>query len=55
MADLLGVAVLFLIVAFIAYAVGATGMAGFSMEIAKIFIALFLVLFVLSVVLGVGT
>jgi len=36
MIDLLGLAVVFLIIALVAYAVGARGIAGFSMEIAKI-------------------
>jgi uncharacterized membrane protein YtjA (UPF0391 family) len=52
MATLLGLAVLFLIVALVAYLLGAKGVAGFSMDVAKILIAVFLVLFVLSLVLG---
>lgn len=50
---LLGLAVLFLIIAFIAYLLGAKGVAGFSMDIAKILIVLFLVLFVLALVFGI--
>ena len=52
MATLLGLAVLFLIVALVAYLLGAKGVAGFSIDVAKILIAVFLVLFVLSLVLG---
>jgi uncharacterized membrane protein YtjA (UPF0391 family) len=35
MADLIGLAVVFLILALIAFVLGARGIAGFSMEIAK--------------------
>jgi uncharacterized membrane protein YtjA (UPF0391 family) len=52
MATLLGLAVVFLIIALIAYAVGAKGFAGFTMEIAKIIIVVFLILFVLSLLFG---
>jgi uncharacterized membrane protein YtjA (UPF0391 family) len=52
MATLLGVAVLFLVIALVAYVLGARGVAGFSMDIAKILIVVFLVLFVLSLVFG---
>ena len=52
MVDLLGFAVLFLVIALIAYAMGAKGFAGFSMEIAKVLIVVFLVLFVLSLIFG---
>lgn len=38
MVDLLGIAILFLIIALIAYVFGARGIAGLSMEIAKILI-----------------
>jgi len=50
---LLGLAVLFLIIALVAYVLGAKGVAGFSMDIAKILVVLFLILFVLSVVFGI--
>ena len=52
MATLLGLAILFLIIAVVAYVLGARGVAGFSMDIAKILIVVFLILFVLSVVFG---
>jgi len=53
LATLLGLAVLFLIIALVAYVLGAKGVAGFSMDIAKILVVLFLILFVLSVVFGI--
>ncbi len=49
---LLGLALVFLIIAFVAYAVGARGVAGFSMEIGKILIVIFLVLFVVTLLFG---
>ena len=52
MATLLDLCILFLVVALIAYIFGAKGVAGFSMEIAKILIVVFKILFVLSVVFG---
>ena len=52
MASLLGLAVLFLVIALVAYILGAKGVAGFSMDIAKILIVVFLILFVLSLVFG---
>ena len=52
MATLLDIGILFLVIAFIAYIFGARGIAGFSMEIAKILIVVFVILFVLSVLLG---
>ncbi len=51
--DLLGVAVLFLVIALVAYILGAKGVAGFSLEIAKILIVVFLILFVLALLFGV--
>ncbi len=53
MATLLGVAVVFLVIAFLAYVLGAKGIAGFSMGVAKILIIVFLVLFVLSFFFGI--
>ncbi len=53
MVDLLGVAVLFLVIAFVAYLFGARGVAGFSMEIAKVLLVVFVVLFLLTLVFGV--
>ena len=52
MVSLLGVGVLFLIIALIAYLAGAKGVAGFSLEIAKIVIAVFLVLFAVALIFG---
>ena len=54
MATLLGLAVLFLIIALVAYVVGAKGVAGFSMGIAKVLVVVFIVLFVLSLVFGIA-
>jgi uncharacterized membrane protein YtjA (UPF0391 family) len=48
MIDLIGLAIVFLIIAFLAYIFGARGIAGFSMDIAKILIVVFVVLFVLT-------
>jgi uncharacterized membrane protein YtjA (UPF0391 family) len=53
MIDLIGLAVVFLIIALVAYAVGARGIAGLSMEIAKILLVVFLALFLLALVFGV--
>jgi uncharacterized membrane protein YtjA (UPF0391 family) len=53
MASLLGVAVLFLIIALVAYVLGAKKVAGLSMEIAKILIVVFIVLFLLTLIFGV--
>ena len=44
MADLIGLALVFLILALIAYVLGARGIAGFSMEIAKWLVIIFIVL-----------
>jgi len=52
MATLLGLAIVFLIVAVLAYAFGAKGVAGLSMNIAKILIVVFVVLFAVSFVFG---
>jgi uncharacterized membrane protein YtjA (UPF0391 family) len=53
MVSLLGLGILFLIFAFVAYLFGARGIAGLSMEIAKILIIVFVVLFVLALVFGI--
>ena len=42
MADLIGLAVVFLILALVAYILGAQGIAGFSMEIAKWLVIIFI-------------
>ncbi len=52
MATLLGVAILFLIIAFAAYILGAKGLAGFSISITKVLVAVFVLLFVATLVLG---
>jgi uncharacterized membrane protein YtjA (UPF0391 family) len=52
MATLLGLAIVFLIVAVLAYVFGAKGFAGLSMDIAKILIVVFVVLFAISFVFG---
>jgi uncharacterized membrane protein YtjA (UPF0391 family) len=51
MADLIGLAVLFLILALIAYVLGARGIAGFSMNIAKWLVIIFVILAILSLFL----
>ena len=48
MPNLIGLAVFFLILAFVAYVLGATGIAGFSMEIAKWLIIIFVILAILT-------
>ncbi|HVL47854.1 MAG TPA: DUF1328 domain-containing protein [Candidatus Thermoplasmatota archaeon] len=45
---LLSLAILFLVLALVAYILGAGGVAGFSMDIAKILIIVFIVLAVLA-------
>jgi uncharacterized membrane protein YtjA (UPF0391 family) len=45
---LIGLAVFFLILALIAYILGARGVAGFSMEIAKWLIIIFVILAIIS-------
>jgi uncharacterized membrane protein YtjA (UPF0391 family) len=51
MADLIGLAVVFLILALIAFVLGARGIAGFSMEIAKWLVIIFVVLAIVSFLL----
>jgi uncharacterized membrane protein YtjA (UPF0391 family) len=48
MLNLIGLAIFFLILAFIAYLLGATGIAGFSMEIAKWLIIIFVILAIIT-------
>lgn len=48
MADLIGLAVIFLILAIIAYVLGARGVAGFSMEIAKWLVIIFIILAIIT-------
>jgi len=51
MADLIGIAVVFLILALVAYVLGARGIAGLSMNISKWLVILFIVLAVISLFL----
>jgi len=48
MPGLIGLAIFFLILALIAYILGAQGIAGFSMEIAKWLIIIFVILAIIS-------
>jgi uncharacterized membrane protein YtjA (UPF0391 family) len=48
MTDLIGLAVVFLVLALIAYILGARGVAGFSMEIAKWLVIIFIILAILT-------
>ena len=48
MADLIGLAVVFLILALVAFILGARGIAGFSMEIAKWLVIIFVILAVIT-------
>jgi len=50
--DLIWLAVLFLILAFVFYIAGARGIAGFSMEIAKWLVIIFVIIAILTVLLG---
>jgi uncharacterized membrane protein YtjA (UPF0391 family) len=51
MADLIGLAILFLILALVAFVLGAKGIAGFSMTIAKWLVIIFIILAVISFLL----
>jgi uncharacterized membrane protein YtjA (UPF0391 family) len=51
MPGLIGLAVTFLVLALIAYILGARGIAGFSMEIAKWLVIIFVILAIVSFVL----
>jgi uncharacterized membrane protein YtjA (UPF0391 family) len=48
MADLRGLAVILLVFALVAYTLGARGIAGFSMEIAKWLIIIFIILAIIT-------
>jgi len=48
MMDLIGLAVTFLILALVAYILGARGFAGFSMEIARWLVIIFIVLAIIT-------
>ncbi len=52
MDGLIGLAVLFLILALVAYIFGARGIAGFSMEIAKWLVIIFVILAIVAFVFG---
>lgn len=51
MVDLLWIAVVFLVIALIAYLLGARGLAWFTADIAKFLIWLFIILFIITLVL----
>lgn len=51
MADLIGLAILFLILALVAFVLGAKGIAGFSMTIAKWLVIIFVILAIITFVL----
>ena len=48
MADLIGLAILFLILALVAFILGAKGIAGFSMTIAKWLVIIFVILAIVA-------
>ncbi|WP_370575187.1 DUF1328 domain-containing protein [Methanomethylovorans sp.] len=48
MAGLIGLAILFLILAFVAYVLGARGVAGMSMEIARWLVIIFIILAIVT-------
>jgi uncharacterized membrane protein YtjA (UPF0391 family) len=52
MTGLIGLAVLFLIMALVAYVLGARGIAGFSLEIAKLLVVIFVILAVVVFFFG---
>ncbi|OPY19992.1 MAG: hypothetical protein A4E24_01462 [Methanomethylovorans sp. PtaU1.Bin093] len=49
--DLIGLAILFLILAFVSYVLGARGVAGMSMEIAKWLVIIFVILAIVTFIL----
>jgi uncharacterized membrane protein YtjA (UPF0391 family) len=49
---LLGLAIVFLVLAFIAYLFGAKRIAGFRVDVAKVIIAIFVALFILVLLFG---
>ncbi|ABE53080.1 DUF1328 domain-containing protein [Methanococcoides burtonii] len=51
MADLIGLAIVFLIFALVAYVLGARGVAGLSMTIAKWLVIIFIVLAIITILL----
>jgi uncharacterized membrane protein YtjA (UPF0391 family) len=51
MSDLIGLAVFFIILAFVAFVLGARGIAGFSMEIARWLVIIFVILAIVAFIL----
>ena len=51
MADLIGLAIIFLILALVAFVLGAKGVAGLSMDIAKWLVIIFIVLAIITFIL----
>jgi len=51
MADLIGLAIIFLILALVAFVLGAKGIAGFSMTIAKWLVIIFVILAIIAFIL----
>lgn len=49
---ILGLIVLFLVLALVAYVLGARGVAGFSMELARVLVVVFIILAVLALIVG---
>jgi len=52
MISLIGLAVIFLILALLFYIMGARGIAGFTMEIAKVLVVIFVIVALVTFVLG---
>jgi uncharacterized membrane protein YtjA (UPF0391 family) len=52
MISLIGLAVIFLVLALLFYIMGARGIAGFTMEIAKVLVVIFVVVALVTFVLG---
>ena len=52
MVTLLGLAIVFLALAFVAYLFGAKRIAGFSLDIAKVIVAVFIALIILVLLFG---
>jgi uncharacterized membrane protein YtjA (UPF0391 family) len=50
--DLIWLAVVFLILALVFYILGAKGVAGFSMEIAKILVIIFVIIAIITFIFG---
>ena len=50
--DLIWLAVVFLVLALVFYLLGARGIAGFSMEIAKILVIIFVIIAIITLLVG---